>query len=1067
MSTVSCAAIQVTDSITGFPSAWQEASGAIFLDMPGDFDFSLTKNVEELSEVNDINIGGVLGFSIPKSPKNQFILRDWLDPNTFDFQATPVNVIAYSGGNVLSQNYLYVRYSRWLDQTIECALVNDASHWAIGASRMRLNEIEYDDFTFTENAVLQNMQNNESYTEGDIGIYYQLAHYGNPYEPRIVNVEYMRPWHHVLGVLQKGFKQLGWRFECEWLESEVGRRIIAYLLDPEFFKEDTQRKTFLANISEFQIQQIYTQDTIDQPRAEILNYDLELDDPGDSYDGGRYFGFGEFIVEASITLYSFYQVTHRVALEICIFDQFSSEDPQVVFRKELRYIPNDNSTQREIYVKTETAITILPNQFIAVRYFGTSNGRSSWTDTIVGGNLKITPINVFPIVGDMINPGKMLRKDFFIDFIKGVIHMMRGKIHTQYDCKTVKFMPNYKVADYYGDELEGFYFDGVTIDVDPTQIQDSENVRPPDFSRPRYLLLGWKASNDPYVRQLEESLTYPLFSRLVDLGEEFKDEVQEYLNPYFEPTANDWYTRFSRVTNGVPMDLPVVLDHTPDDEKVQISVNIGPRILITKGWQEVQYETQEGLLQSSEWYYGNSLVSLWRSEYPWGYQLPLGKVGGVLNEEKLVYGEFDDDLYNKFWKRWAFETIKNFIVDLLVYIHPRDYHNWDFRHVYQLLVGGKRVFGSLLEVGQFNACLGTATQAIFNANAATVGQFPEEPEEEDPCDTYNYKLNIEESMGSYSISVDTDSPGPITIEWRYIDESSWTVGTTVNTPNRIFIVRVKDGACNDAVVLVQPVDPCGNNQPALLYEYRYDDDTMEHCVIVTIGGELEDEIGLTTFTVSVDSAPPVSYTIGDEVCGAEVDFCFEGEVQMLNNCPPIPLDGCFEVPPVIVNCEDNVPTVLVTDVGLDAYQLALDGSWVSPEATWFFQYKDVGADDDTAQIWDTKSPLIKSAFEVRVVMFWCDLCPKVCSPWQQIPTPGAMVQPMMLQASENMAKWDFSGLSENDWKNVERMVRNKDKKNLMKLHNDRKLSGERYCCGRDGDMVLNWFEYGLRLFRRS
>ena len=1051
MSTVACAAIQVIDSVTGFPSSWLTDDGAIFLDLPPAFDFGLNKNVEELTEINQLQISGVYGFSVPKTPLNQFVLRDWVDPNTFDFSATPVNVIAYSGGTVLTQRYLYVRESRWRDNTIECALVNDASHWAIGASRLRLNQIPYDDFSFTEDNVRLNMINDHNYSDGDAGIYFQLSNYGNLYLPERVTGEYLRPWYHVLGLLHKGFQYLGWRFESPLLETTIGRQWIAYLIDPEFYNRTIENKTLFATLTEFEFQKIFTQaEAEDYGEVLTITYDQEIDDPGDFYRFGRYYGFGEYHVEASIKFYAFYQVSHSVELQIVVFGA-DPDKPTIITKKVIDQIRNDNSTVYEIVLKTEDAITIIPGHWIEVRYVGRSNGRSSWTDTIVSGKLKIEPVKQLPFIGDTINPGEMLRPDFFIDFCKGVLHAMRGKVHTEYDCKTVTFYPNYPL-EYFGEQVEGFYNDGSLVTVDPLQVQRSEVSIPPDFTRSRYILLAWKNGNDHLVRRKEEVLTDPLYSRIIDLGEEFTDDRDESRNPYFEATANDWIINWS--TNGVPMDIPHLLDHQIEDDKVKISTNIGPRLLITKGWTNVKFRAQDGTDHAPTWIFGN-FPAFNFVNYTWAFQLPLGRdAAGDEIEENLVYGELDNDLYNLLWKRWAFENIKNFKVDLLVYLQTRDFHNWGLRSVYAFLVGGKRSFGSLLEINQFNACRGVSTQVILNANATTVGQYPTEPEEEDPCDSYEYDLDFNEASNTYTFSVTTNSPGPVSIEWRYHDVTTWTVSAVVVDPDRLFYVRVLDSACGNQPVIQIPVDPC-KNSPILLFMYRLAENG-DHCVTATLGGVLVDPLTVENLQVSIDGGAASAYTLDTEVCGATTDFCFTGDLEFDNNCDPIPVDQCFEVPPVIVNCQDNQPSVGYHHVGLDSYQLLLAGSWVSPPSTWFFQFKDIGADADEAQIWDEKSPIVKDTFQARVIMNFCDPCPPVCSEWVTIPTP------MALATQKTTREWDFTRMSQGNWNQAEIFLQRNDYRSLMKLHNDLKLSDAHYCCGTDMEAVKNWFEYGFR-----
>lgn len=1081
MSTVACAAIQILDTVPGFPSDWLSGNSTIFLDLPVDFDFALSKNVEELTNINELQLSGVYGFSVPKSPKNQFILRDWVDANTYDFTGVPVNVRAYSGGDVLTQRLMYIRESRWSDEAIECALVNDESHWAIGAGRLRLNQIPYDDFVFTAINVFQNMQNNESYADGDAGIYFQIANYGNPFKNRRILVEYLRPWYHVLGVLHKGFKYLGWRFECELLETEIGRRWIAYLIDPDFYKTGSGRTaSLLAQLSAREYEYIpadHLDDAEPSPDAEgqtpipftiseLLDYDTVIDDPLGQYTLGQFNGFGTYHFEASFVYVSFWNVSHFTWIELW---HISNEDIRTLVKSTRGGVLANLMQQRELFIKTDEPVFLLPGEKVEVRWRGSSNGTGSsyFRDEILAGSLRITPVSAYPVQGDTINPGTMLRPDFFLDFCKGILHVMRGRVDTDIHEKTVRFMPNYPMRYLdpdTGEEIEGYYHNGELVTVDELQIVRSEVTRPPDYSQPRYLILEWKDGNDVWVRKYNEGRKYPVFSKLVDLGEEYSDTTPLRLtNPYFEATVNDWSQNFVLETNGIPMDLPHLLDHEPTDDKVQISTDIGPRLLITKGWHDVTVISADLMEHHTLWAWGSSEHNVFGAHvsYPWGYMLALGAdSAGDPNPENLIYGDENIymphpgmDLYKLFWKRWAFESFKNFTVDLLVFMRTRDFTNWDLRSVYALLTGGKRSFAYLKSINQYYPCRQISTQAIFTVNSQAIAALGNE-NENNPCDSYSYNITWTEVDGVYTFSVDTDSPNTVTVEWRYSDETTWTLGTVVSNPDRSFYVRVIDTECGNQPNRIIHINPCAGNIPVLYYTWRLDTDTDpdEYCITVHLGGQIEDEIDSIDLEVSVDGDSAVPYTIDTEICGATEEICVFGTVSFLNDCDPIPVELCIPVPPQDIQCGLNLPDVDYTHVGLDAYNLRLGGSMVSPPSVWHFQFKDVDAEDDTAQVWDTKSPIVKAEFMARVVMWFCDACPKVCGPWKLIPSE------MSLTLVDG--EWNFDKMVQEDWDNVLSMLNDNDTQGLMKFHNEKKLSPYHYCCGGDGKLVTKWFRYG-------
>lgn len=57
--------------------------------------------------------------------------------------------------------------------------------------------------------------------------------------------------------------------------------------------------------------------------------------------------------------------------------------------------------------------------------------------------------------------------------------------------------------------------------------------------------------------------------------------------------------------------------------------------------------------------------------------------------------------------------------------------------------------------------------------------------------------------------------------------------------------------------------------------------------------------------------------------------------------------------------------------------------------------------------------------------------------------------------------WDFNKLPKEKHSEVIELYKVRDTAMLMVIHNLYKLSDYYYCCGTDGNSVLNWFKYGI------
>lgn len=236
--------IQALITATLLPEDY-DSDGFLYFDLRGNTDVSFFKNIEELSDINEITEEAVLGFTLPRTDKNYRILQSFDLENIKD-EPLPITVIASVSGQAIRQNRLTVLNVSDESNDYECELERPADHWISGIE-YPLCDIDFGEYTFTAQTV-RNRNEAFPYVDGDNGIGFPPANYGvflgRSNSPTIPGKPYFlenyRPWINPLKVLQDGFCKLGWGFECPLLETPYGRSLLTYILKDDISVEPQQ-----------------------------------------------------------------------------------------------------------------------------------------------------------------------------------------------------------------------------------------------------------------------------------------------------------------------------------------------------------------------------------------------------------------------------------------------------------------------------------------------------------------------------------------------------------------------------------------------------------------------------------------------------------------------------------------------------------------------------------------------------------------------------------------------------------------------------------------------------------
>lgn len=1062
-----CSRIQALEYPSGVPSFMFE-NGALFLDEGKDFAIRQTRKAEELNEFGKITVGASLGISLPYTTKNYMILGKFVNPNVHDFNFKPLKVIAYSSSNAITHSLLYVIRHDEKNDSFECELRDDDSHWVIGSKKVKLKDLDFDIFEFTKENVVANWPLS-TYTDGDPGIYFPLVYYGAWKEKGYASLEDFRPWYSVYYLLKKGFAKAGWVFKSPIFDTHpIGKKLWTYLIAPiEQEKQQQERPGVFSATTNNEIVLTDNKQTITKVIFEHEDYDKN-----NVYD----INTGEF---ASSGIYDFnFLVSFKTTLDADTFsiDFLARVIKESGAQKQTLFItagtkgpiyPDKNIINISGYLK-DVVLNIADKVYIEVITPG--KGEILWYGYFNNANT-----GYFNQEGFKYKPNQYISSDYRLyDLLLGIFHIFRFKIHTDHHRREVHLFPNYKVK-WYDTEVEGYYLDE-DVQLKDWQINESSVVSSQKQDQKRYFRLQYKKSTDARIQGLNYPEDHPIFSKTFDLGEYFENDIEVSENPFFEPTINDkvFSIRPNIIdpSNEYHIDIPFLVDNDQDLP----SFNIAPRIMIAHGFQA--YEGFDGQSMAWKWYNTTQTNVPYMSMLP-NYKLP----GGVEIKESLVYGDHKEDLFSRFWKRWVFDNLVNLRVNILAYLSPKQFFDYSFRKAYHIISNGKSVYGRILGINDFDGCGNTTTPIdILPSTGNTKAPVLEPRSNDEFCSGQNPILNVSKSGNTYTASADlsliTDTVISTLIEWRYFDSSSWNTGNVVSNPTKPFIFRLTvDLQKCGKKYRTKYINPC-DNKPVIRWTNAHRDpsDQSKWCITAVIDGLLNDPILSSTFTISKDNGTPVSYTIGTEVCALVAKISISGTIQFDNTCPPVPVTGTYTFPPTPINCADNKPTVVCIPVGNGLFTFAKSGTWASKLLIYFIQYRHVGDDDNSWIRWDHDIPApVPGTVEARGVFFWEDTCPPVHTPIVTCAEPSPNI-PLFQNDIESQIpkamsfKWDFSKLP--DTITIDPETKTKVKESdyvisqlkkyaglgdgyaLMRIHNQYNLSDYEYCCGNDADYAL-------------
>lgn len=598
-------------------------NGKLFLDISEESDVTWFSLVEELNEISEIANEAVFPISIPETEKNKYIISSAYYENTGDYE--PIDVVVSSGVSVLRSVKIVVT---GVTEVIELDLRVTDDHWIELFGGALVRDYINGTFNYTEQALINNWTNDFSYTDGDAGIYFPVAFYGKWFARDTTIVEDYRPWFHVLGILQRAFCAIGWKFTCPILESNVGRRVICYILQETSLFIDRDAAAIFVGILEIVNGWTTIQFT-------------SITDPSGSFIDDSYYevpGIYDFNINWKVV---FPQTgpPFNEFLAVITYQLVKETENGIEILRESEFkhgLPGDSPEPIEF---TQRAVTLAIGERVYVRWrtsYINSDGVPLPTLTGIV-EMNVTTRQSVPTEGDILDLKQMVNPDYeFLDFFKGIVHIFNGKFVTNYATREVTMLTP-EDTTYFGDNVEGYYQN--TVESIGEVLEKSRSVVINDENKARYVRLRFKDSTDNEIEKLDLPEAEPLYSREIDLGAKLNKEIEDRENPFFEPTLNKRF-RFGHLSvawpNVDPTDMPVLVDN----DEGELSFKIGPRIAIARA----------GAIQSNN---VNITDFTFKGTHGWlmvpyAWQKSDYTFGGNPIKENLVFGNMEGDL-SRFW----------------------------------------------------------------------------------------------------------------------------------------------------------------------------------------------------------------------------------------------------------------------------------------------------------------------------------------------------------------------------------------------------------------------------------
>lgn len=653
--------IRVLDYPTFIPPDLINQTEGVYLDLPEDFDFRLTRQLEELTDLKKIKQDVALSFNLDFTPINNLLFQKFA--NTLKVQdIEPLTIEIIKDDTRIPFEKLFVTDVDDVEEVYVITIRN--GNWLSDLSELRLCDIELGTFDYSLTNVLASWGNTS-----DLVIFPPID-YGPTLIPDNYTLKDLRPMFNVGKLLKAAFCEIGWTFNCPYYEGQRGSRLYNTASPDKWYSYENKDGTAfnelevipdfeLENITNIEFNVITDLESRWIESNGIWGYDIE-----DTFEGETLKIDIDFVVDlhpptdpADDALFFSLQVSSGFNFYLFHFAQG----------------PKFGEPIRKIEIKRTIEIESVVRPSL-ISFFGSykdTNTGTIGTCKMKSGNAYFRNDPPYLVEDDTFEIKNLLDCELTaLDILKSASHYINGKFDTNHAKRTVTLYPPYDTNDSV-ESFQGFFHrDGSHNEITDKVVAKSRKKKIEREEVERFVLLQFKNSSDAYLK----TLNFPnsqFLSRLVDL-KKGKGGKPKKIESHIWEASIDREVEFGGQNRP---SLMVIWDNDNSGDDPKLTVNGGVRLCYHYGLIEqldIQGQPTRELRFNGELITEFGYVSTNRP-------FPLSS-----NETKfpLGFSAGGYDAYSMFYREYLQEMFSGIDFEFLVFVTLLEFLSLDFRRPY-------------------------------------------------------------------------------------------------------------------------------------------------------------------------------------------------------------------------------------------------------------------------------------------------------------------------------------------------------------------------------------------------
>ena len=710
------------------PEALNALGGAEpILNLPEGFALRYSKSREQLSTVNQIETEGVLGFTAPSTPVNDAVFCEYGTPATLDNSRRFYDVQVVSAGIPAPFTRLVCK-GKDGEGNWDLELRRAPGHWVELSSNLALNQIDFGIASTNYLSIESNWEapeyagtfdpdeNNCTYWPPmDYGGWVDLNEplQGSTVPVKFISPSDIRPLLSLPYILKRGFCQIGWTIDGVIFDNPWFRRLWVYALSETYYDADTKGgriKGRMFERREITDRRFRFTELVKGVTSQVIPNPIDLSTPawhlGIKNTGGislkyRFILKGSFHNDRALPFECTFQVMEIDPTDNDTYtgETISAPENEIT----VSFAPNEKKD-----VSFEIECILKPNQKGAIS-FPALPPNGFFVEK--GLYFEVQPLNncIMPGAGSIEVAKCVSRETNLLDWLKATMHLIRGRLKTDFKTKTLTIYPS-KEANLYGDIVPGYLLEeSPDVDYSEKVIEGSVKIAPINPTLKRFTRIEFADSTDAYISSLE--LLDPAHSKKINNGDELPNEIESIQNPFLQPTLEGQIEGIGSDGGGrapTPF-LPRMWDNTNGER----SFAIAPRIFFAFG--KVRQKNPSNKLAEffpfCSFFWDNPVnIGDGPAFYPiteFGYATQLRTLDldpTPTIDGNVVFSNQPANLFTQFYLGLTNENKGAFNLDFLAYLEPQDYANFDFRNLLRINYEGRPLRVEALEVSDHEMC---------------------------------------------------------------------------------------------------------------------------------------------------------------------------------------------------------------------------------------------------------------------------------------------------------------------------------------------------------------------------